>query len=1433
MDFEFIPKPNMKIPIIKESLQQLQTKSKDVIISQIAKVFLETVTNLQDPLLILSPINQNMFIQLLDAILQHKEPVKMLPYFLDMVSPDVLQTETLSLIISSLISIIPYVRAGDPIVPPILAVFKNLHSIELYPEVYSLLVTTLYDLYIAMYPNAPGASDVKTLIQELLENAMKTPTFENGLPPIVILLHLSCRYASENWISPHANHFELTEHEYSISISSNLRMMKDFKMRQEKKMAFVETLSEENKSYSNTRAHTHAIKCISLLLSLADHQLIEKYDLWKKPLIDCFIVNGYTTDVSKFIPTVKLFITLISSQTLHVKGLSVVFERLYLYILQSPYATPQQKQLTLEMICSLTEKSECIVEMFQLYDCSYSAPSVIKTLLKILVDIVFGKINLQEEQEFVSKQFDLDNKLRSLKCVIRIINAITSINNYNETPSGKIQERLERKVLLYNGFPIFKNNSKEGIEYFQHHGFCGKSKKEIAEFLLATEGLDKKEVTDVLTSFGDDGRNALDNMMKEIDFSGELIDTSLQKMFWMFCAPGEIQLVDNFIIRFSERYVECNPEREYTADQVYIVVTSVICLALDSRHRKITFNKFCEMVESAGKMNIDLKGLYDRTSKGTLNIQDCITGLDVETTKDLDMKEKVLRTLSGIDSNMIRLYQTKEKVELEKSVDVLKNMVKYILTPCTDICRYCFFNGETSEFIEGSLKCIQNLIHITATLGLPECDDLTSDLSLWTMLLKPEEMKPKHVLAIRYVFTICKEDGIFLKSAWLACLKVLSHLDQLGLLPLTYGKVTEIISVPKHQHAIYYPEYKDCFTYVNDNLRQSLKTFDEKTLVTLKQLLQKQLDVLEDIFCKQAVAPSENFVCFLQAMNEVIMNDINSFAPQYFLFNILLQVLLMATGRDTNEMNDALNVACEIYTKAGLHPHELMGSQSVKALTALHSKFPTHPKSLQGLMTIMADSTNEDVRDMIISSVETMIEDQNTIQFLDWTTCIRILNLAAIDECNFIVSHGFSLFRLLTLRTFEGDNKELILKGLQLYAHNCVDEKMGRDLITITKMMSDSEQTLNPQLLPIWSGLISSKFIGCSLEATKYLFEEIESTTDENILNLLFTQITPSLFKDLEKKDKDWVTTIGLTYVLHLNSFITQKKVPMKYIEIPLNICHKFTCSTSQSTISVSSMLIKEIIDTIAKHSQCSEAIPVIKRMIENHTEIILETIQKQKQEEKKSKNKKQPLSKSYGMFDDKYGDIIGTKKCSQCQKECSEHMMFQCQYCFNHYYCSNECRSQNKSHELVEVVNEYKQTIPTDVKTLLTFDLKVFLLLNDELHEIANNWNANEFLTAYKEIILHYSTLIAQMKSEKDWDSFWFVCETATDGYISFILESELYSELNQILSMDTSLVMILIDKLLKEHKSILQQIKKEFNISQLPNCSQSKRLKALFDKI
>ena len=77
------------------------------------------------------------------------------------------------------------------------------------------------------------------------------------------------------------------------------------------------------------------------------------------------------------------------------------------------------------------------------------------------------------------------------------------------------------------------------------------------------------------------------------------------------------------------------------------------------------------------------------------------------------------------------------------------------------------------------------------------------------------------------------------------------------------------------------------------------------------------------------------------------------------------------------------------------------------------------------MVTFEDVQNSPEIRELILSSIGTMMEDKNNIQFFDWSICLKIFNLAAIDSSEYVVSSGFSLFRLLTLRTFEGENKEV------------------------------------------------------------------------------------------------------------------------------------------------------------------------------------------------------------------------------------------------------------------------------------------------------------------------------------------------------------------------------------------------------------------------
>ncbi|EDR22013.1 guanyl-nucleotide exchange factor, putative [Entamoeba dispar SAW760] len=1409
-----LPDPSSKLSLLVETLESIHYRSKDDIVYQASKVFLENISSLEDPLLVLSPLNQNLFVQLLDAIFKSKDRNKLLSIFVPLITPDLMTSETLSLVCSSMLSVLPFSSTGkDSLLPIVLTSFTNLSRCRLHDEVYSLLISCLFDLHVILLPNAPEAQRVKDLIQTFIDVSPQTPMYSNGIPPVVTLLTTSAKYSTDDWCSPDAVHVK-SDNKYMTSVNFSSRIRSDIEKHREEKIKFVKTLSNENQKYFNSRAHAHAVKCILLIFTIADHHILQQYDDWKKPLIDCLIANGFTTEPQKYIPTLKIFIEVMSSPILHVKGLSVIFERLYLFILNSSLSTPQQKQLTLEMLVSLTEKQECIISMFQLYDCSIVAPNVIRSLVKTLSDVVYGKIKSIEK--FVSKQFDTDNRMRALKCILNIIDNISTIQiNYSSLPST-IEQRMERKVLLENGFPLFANNPKDGVEYFVSNKFCENSSRSIADFLLSTQGLDKRRVTEYISNLGNDGNDALNKLIKEIDFSGERFDDALQRMFLMFCAPGEVQIVDNIIERFSVRYAECNAALNMTPEQIYLLATSVMCVALDTKTKRITFKQFSEMIGNVGNINIDIKGLFQRAASGSFALAECLTGIDSNIVNDLEVKERVLRTLSGIDANMIRIYQTKEEGKLENSIDVIKAFIKSTLISCTDICRYLFFNEETGDFVENSLRGMQKLIHITAYCGMSECDDLTSDISLWTMLLSPEEMTPKHVLAIRYIINICKEEGPLLKNAWLSCLKVISHLDNLGLMPKPYGDVSEVKVMPKPQHQIYYPEYLGIFTFVNNGLRVANKKFDQKTLTTLKQLLQKHLSVINDIFIKEAVAPNENFLCFLNSLKTVIMTEINTLSPQYFLFNILIQILLMIVGREQNIISQALIIACDIYVRAGLHPHCVLAKQAVKALGLLQSKFPQNDIILNSLMIIMADSAVPQVRDAIIETIESILDGYKPSQKMNWKAIINILNLAALDSSPNIIIRGFSSFRLLTIKTFDEETQYLITKGLQLYSKNCSNEKMTRDLVALANSYLQEKKQLT-EVMYIWGGIIGSNYVECSVEAMKYLLIQLESNKSEMTWNVVYTQIVPLIYNNIEKKDKEWITTVGMTFALNLSSFIANKKVPIRYIEVELMICHILCCSPLHFGISVSGLLVQDIIEVVSHHDNCCDGFKLIMELVHSHIAAVV--LKKVNLRVKTSKSSK---------------EMIGIIKCSACNKEFSSHLAFICPYCKEHYYCSLECQKKKEINHLPQpIVNHYETFQPTDNKTLLTCDLKIFIVLKEMVHDIASHEKSDEMLQSLQSVIDEYSSVYNDIEKTSYIECFGLVVDAAIDCFISLSIESSQFTMINLLFKMTDKVISVVCDKLLQEHTTILNQMKSSLNLSVLPNTSQAKKLKLRFDSL
>ncbi|KAL7713363.1 Guanyl-nucleotide exchange factor [Entamoeba marina] len=1383
------PDPTQKLSHLISTLETIHYKAKGDVIHQASKVLLEEVNNLSNPDDIFSDVNQKLLVQLLDAIMQHKDKTKLLTEYVTIITADLMTSTTLSLFCSAMLSIVPYSSTGGGILPIILTSFTNLPNCGLSEEVYSLLISTLFDLHLVLLPNAPEAIRIQDLISSFINNSPNAPIYSQGTPPIVTLLSTSAKYATDDWCSPDAVRVKSDPmNKYTASVIYSGRLKKDALFHRDEKMKYVKSLSTENKKSITTRAHAHAVKCILLSLSLADHSLLQMYDCWKRPIIDCLIVNGFTTEPQKYIPAVKIFIQLMSSPALHVKGLSIVFQRLYLFILNSSLATPQQKQLTLEMLVSLTEKPGCIISMFQFCDCECFAPNIVQELISTLISVIDGKMK-STDNKFVSKQFELDNRMRALKALLNIIDNISNQQLQSISIPSQIPQKLKRKQLLLEGIQLFSTNTQLGIDYFIQHQFCGHSDDEIAEFLLSTGGLNKKKVTEYISNLGEKGKKALDVLMQEIDFTGERFDDALQRMFLMFCSPGEVQVVDNIISRFSERYAECNKALGVTAEQTYILVTSVICLVLEKK-KAVSFKQFSEMVGIVSDINVDLRGLYDRAQSGSFALADCLSGVKINDKLDLEQRERVLRTLSGIDASMLHIRKLQPGSSLDNSIDSLKELVLLVVSPCADTCRKVFFEEETSEFVENALRGMQNLIHITAYCGMPECDSLATDLSLWTLLLTPQNMRAKHVLAVRYIITICKEEGQMLRGAWSSCLKVISHLDHLGLLPNIFEKPKELTQMPVIEQEPYYPEYFGCFTFVNNDLRITNRRFDGKTLATLKQLLAKHISVINDIFAKEAVAPEVPFFAFLDSMKTVVLSEINSLAPQVFLFNTFIQIFLLASGRAEKEQFKLISIACDLYIKAGLHPHPIISQCAVQALYHLQPAYPNQPSILQALLIIMADTPQPSIKEEIIKLIPTIIPTIKTSD--DFKSILQILRIASSNKTLQTIS--FRVFRKLSVHPSCGEYPVLFHSTLLTFSKRLSTSQIARDILTIAATSLSPTTPLSSQIfiLKTMANILRCPYIDVSSLALQYLRNHFESSVSTEIVKIFYTTIVPKIFKKLDLHDKDWLTTIGMSSALFFTSLIPKYKDNFPIFEYCLVVLHRFAIAASPHSTAVCDLLSKDLVSVLSEVGNPKMVIS-LQHFFESHTTLLAVHGKTVKQHRR-------------------YISNIPIVSCDKCHKKISDFNALKCPLCSLHYFCFDCFDSSLSTHK--EINLDFVGS--ADVMGVISCDKTMFSELKEHSIDLFGKCG-NDIVNVLVGILDDYSACMSCVDKQAS-KKFLEVLTTATGAVVSLILESEKYEVLQKLFTMNFVVADEVANQLMLQHKRILVFIKEQLIFDKLP---------------
>lgn len=163
-----------------------------------------------------------------------------------------------------------------------------------------------------------------------------------------------------------------------------------------------------------------------------------------------------------------------------------------------------------------------------------------------------------------------------------------SSNVDSESDAEQFETLKQRKKALLEGIRQFNQRAKKGVAYFVDHGFIpSHDPKDIALFLLETDGLDKTELGEYLGDGSDTNVAIMHAFADLMDFTNTSFVDALRTYLQAFRLPGEAQKIDRFMLKFAERYILGNPGVLATAESAYVLSYSVIMLNTDLHSAQI------------------------------------------------------------------------------------------------------------------------------------------------------------------------------------------------------------------------------------------------------------------------------------------------------------------------------------------------------------------------------------------------------------------------------------------------------------------------------------------------------------------------------------------------------------------------------------------------------------------------------------------------------------------------------------------------------------------------------------------------------------------------------------------------------------------------------------------------------------------------------
>ncbi|KAL7715134.1 guanyl-nucleotide exchange factor [Entamoeba marina] len=1118
----------------------------------------------------------------------------------------------------------------------------------------------------------------------------KDTSTENNQPIITSYTQLQNKKEQFKDLSP-VNEFDKendsNENELSKEISDNQEFNED---------DFI--ISEEEENDSNKNLHESVSSEVDetflsstpnqeinieerLLLTLLEYWLskcpttISPHQLqnWNVSICNCICCHAFSDEQGVFRITLKIFMLLVHRFRMSfIKEIGMILKNVYFFYVKSPLPTLIFKSYVIQELTKLSTLPQLLVDIFLNYDCDFNGLDLLQEYVE-LIHFVLSPLFKQENTEEVSMKVVWD--IRKL-CYKGLLDFIVSIRLQLQSLVKMEKNGVYGEIKLQKAQQLFSTKPTKAVELLIEAQLCNDTPEEIALFLYQST-FDKTALGKYITGNTTFQKDVFSAFMKQIDFKQLSVDKALRKMFKIFVMPGEGQIVDRVMESFAQRYFDCwgDDLKEVGIDapnKIYFLATTIIFLSTETHNNNVktktmdTYEKFKSMIEQFDFTLPDeyLQPLYEDVTKMLFYFQQILI-----------KRQHILLLSSEIED---KLDCITPQPSLGVSLITKDVLTAFFQASLPQLLKCLCLTFDTYNEVEQTLNYFKHLAEISVGLHLNnEITTIVEVLTQWSLCcLYKQELQ----LGWKYVFVL------------LSRLEKAHIIDKEKIVPLT--------TIPKNDRSLFFMDVEH-------------------------KALDKDLRKINAFFNDFSTLDTNDFFVFLTAITSAAFDEINCVDPPLFLirkFSFVLHDYFIKEKRTITQ--EIVQLTTKFLIQCALHPHEVIAKDAIKTIFIFEQRgfFNQEQEPFMPLLIPMGDSPLSTVRIYILEIInEALTKKTNTLSDM-WKGIFAVLYIAALDS------------------------DVMVLKKVILYYVQSITEDKQSEPYIITTMSSILQPFKNqPNLnfsvdstpfktfflvLSSFAITASSFKIDIASLSLQSIIREIDAfdsylTYDSwyFIFHNIFIKILEPIGYFHHKTNvlsdaicPEWITSICLTLLLQISSFITQKQTILEPFLGDLLFMSSTLFLKGTTFISKIGLLVyKDILPYFFDHLQ---SICLLKKVNNNVMQYLFDAIL------------------SFNLQNSGLETELNTNQyksttpetCEKCGKSLRPFLTIKCDLC-EKGYCSLECLNQTHTgfkHQTHQIKSYEEQFVPVefifssvDVTVITSVTLEYFNIFTEILPKL------------------------------------------------------------------------------------------------------------------